>query len=310
MSGPRSQSGLTAPGASRLALRLRHVPTLTPLWAACRYDVTHVGPYNLRTGQTLWITDPTVVDPFDAAFPPPPPPPPPAENDTAERDAAVHLRIEVNGSSWTTLSAGTSTFGGIVSPAGERSAALYVGSTSLPLLLPPQGHSLACEVFPRSSSFESAAEHLLLVKRGGCTFAQKLLTARAAGAIGIVVWDAFPSPPTPLSPIRLIQPSASAPDWANASHPATEREVVLFLPYSRGAGKKLETMLRRQGAEVRVSIEPAKVRLSGAGGRRGGRAGEALTQADRRSLWVGSLPVVNAVVGTKGHPDFGPAAVT
>ena len=264
------------------------------------YDVSHVGPYNLRTGQTLWITDPLIVRPFNAAAASYSPLP---RNETNVRDRSVRMRFEVDGLPLMTITAGAATFGGVVSPTREGVArpAIYIGSPPLALVVPPADRHTACEPLP-SSALGMLPGNLLLVKRGGCTFARKLLNARQRGAAGIVVWD-----PTPLSPAMfasgggIIQPTASEADWADASHPATEHEVVFYLPYSRGAGKKLDALLRAAGADVRVSLERAPESISGS---------TAHDDDDRKRLWVGNLPVRNAVVGTAGHPDYASDSVT
>jgi hypothetical protein len=269
-----------------------------------RYDVSHVGPYNLRTGQTLWITDPSVVIPFHAAAATYAPPP---LNETEERDRTVRLRLEVDGEPWRTITAGAATFGGVVSPMrdGVSRPAIHVGSPALGLVAPPATHQLACEPLPASGAGDLRGS-LLLVKRGGCTFARKLLSARQRGAVGIVVWDATPPSIVTLAGSGIIQPTASDADWADAAHPATEHEVVLYLPFSRGAGKKLDALLRRGGADVRVSLERTPQPAGGVAARSSASAHD----DDRRRLWVGSLPVRNAVVGTAGHPDFASDSVT
>lgn len=225
-------------------------------------------------------------------MPPSPPSPPPA-NETDDRDAVVSLRIDINGQTWDTLSAGAATFGGIVSPrsATAEKAALYVGSRPVRLVVPPSDQQRACDLIP-PLCVRATDDQLLLVKRGGCTFAQKLLVAREAGASGIVVWDSTPSPPIFYSSSGIVQPSASPADWENASYPATEREVVLFLPYSRGVGRKLHKILRTGEKDVRVSVEPENLRRRRSLHRRQGLE----VSEDRRRLWVGSLPVLNAAV--------------
>lgn len=216
------------------------------------------------------------------------------------------MRVEVDSQPWATITAGAATFGGVVSPLrlGVVRPALHVGSPPLGLIAPPAGHQLACEPLP-SSELSSLPGNLLLVKRGGCTFARKLLSARKQGAAGIVVWDPMPASSSSLAGGGIIQPTASEADWAEASHPATENEVILYLPFSRSAGRKLDTLLRRGASNVRISLERAPQPAVGSSSPAPHQHDD-----DRRRLWVGSLPVRNAVVGTAGHPDFSSDSVT
>jgi hypothetical protein len=75
---------------------------------------------------------------------------------------------------------------------------------------------------------------------------------------------------------------------------------------TEGRGKKLDALLRRGGADVRVSLERTPQPVGG----KAARSSASAHDDDRRRLWVGSLPVRNTVVGTAGHPDFASDSAT
>ena len=243
-----------------------------------RFPSLPVGPHRVRSGQRIFLTDPDLNKYYDeqlrkrkkaeAADKTAPATSseslssPSSDLDTPTpllspplRHPSVILRFSTLSSSGETTTfahaiAGTALFGGIVSPPSPLAPSVFSPETPpLALVLPPSHpiNAQGCAALPPTIN-----PSLLLLRRGGCTFQQKLARARSAGYAGAVVWEQSGSR-------EVVQPAGEL-----ASDPAAEgREVLLFLPGGVGAmGAKLERRLIGLGKKLDGAEEAGKVMMS------------------------------------------------
>ncbi|TCD71285.1 alpha mannosidase-like protein [Steccherinum ochraceum] len=155
------------------------------------YDVTQLGPYAVRTGQLVYVDDPALVlapldgkGRVDEIIPP------------RRRAPQVTLRIHLpflnpkmqvaNERAGTnlefTITAHTAMFGGDPAPSDPLIKPIRFGHGEGVNLVRVTENPLGC--LPYTDTFDGDA---LVVRRGDCTFLEKLVNAKHAGASGVIV---------------------------------------------------------------------------------------------------------------------------
>lgn len=241
------------------------------------YDITKLGPYKVRTGQMVYMNDSHLSGDRDSAE---------HSNDEHTRSPDVHARFFVDFTNPDALPIGadgfatdvsvaaqTALFGGDPTRIGPHSELRAAWAEGIEVVRVPD-NVLGCAPFARDYR---GADVVLLLRRGQCTFLEKLRHARIAGAAGIVV----------LSDENLrVQPSAEPAELALAG--ALDDVVALVL--RRAEGERVVHMVevtetQRLGRVVMV-IEPPEVDGDGFGfGLEDTRAG--------RVLHVNGQPLLN-----------------
>ncbi|CDZ96368.1 Glycosyl hydrolase, family 47 [Phaffia rhodozyma] len=240
------------------------------------YDVTKIGHHRVKSGEKLFITDINLNKHYDdnqkqidqaaeelalnrqnslfgqgQSF---------SNALQIERNPTVQLKFYISNRSQKeavgVARGGAATFGGLISPCLSSSFIFSdttdperIQPTKFNICSPPLPIHLASSYplnldlcSPIVSQIEDA--HLLLVRRGGCTFLQKVLNAKAAGASGIIIWD-------PAGGEQIIQPS-SLGEGEEEDESLLEGEVAIFLPEGRKMvnGLALEKKLLEIQAEA------------------------------------------------------------
>ncbi|OCH93594.1 alpha-mannosidase [Obba rivulosa] len=215
------------------------------------YDVTKLGPYAVKTGQVVYINDTELVlAPYDGEHP--------VDEDkdkgrTREPEVALRFFIDYvdpmfevprmhDAPTELATVASTALFGGDPAVAPPAAAPLF-GRGAGSRLVRDSANPYGCE--PYAKMYDRDA---ILVRRGECTFLEKLTQAQAAGAVGIIV----------LSDEEMgINPSADAAELAAAGDRLDEGVVVVL---RRSVGEVVETMVNSAEARglgpVMVAVEP------------------------------------------------------
>ncbi|CCM05644.1 uncharacterized protein FIBRA_07874 [Fibroporia radiculosa] len=218
------------------------------------YDVTKLGPYAVKTGQLVYVRDPNLnLAPLDMkdAF----------KRGGISRNPEVRLRFNLDyvdplfqmqttlrePVTEFTVTASTAFFGGdptIYDPdpiSGVSSLRFGHGEGVQVLRVPENPYGCV----PYTQRFDGDA---VIVKRGECTFLEKLVFAREAGASGVIV----------LSDEEIyINPTADAPELAEVGEIIKDVVVVVL---RRSGGKVVSEMLdaaeRLRIARIVVSVQP------------------------------------------------------
>ncbi|KAI0254258.1 alpha-mannosidase [Lactifluus subvellereus] len=195
------------------------------------YDVSKLGPHIVHTGQTVYINDTTLATTLGGG----------KETQTERRRVDVQLRIFidfVDASSYI-----PSIVGGLVSDAVFTAySGLFAGNPSIPV--PARGRSLrfgqgegvglvrdvanptGCQAYT-----QTFADEAILVRRGGCTFLEKLMRAHEVGASGVVV----------ISDSEVaVNPSASVEDLKDVGNSLDDVAVVVL---RKSDGRQVSAML-------------------------------------------------------------------
>ncbi|KAG1753952.1 glycoside hydrolase family 47 protein [Suillus paluster] len=206
------------------------------------YDITKLGPHAVRTGQMVYVNDSALWEPIPAPGP-------------TYRNQDVQLRIFLdtfdpalvaqpeatyfNGETY--VKAYTAQFGGDLA-ALSGSTPLRFGYGEGTELQRDKSNPLGCK--PYETDFDGNA---VLVHRGDCTFLEKLVYARRAGASGVVVVSDEDVP---------INPSASPEEIAAAGE--ISDVALVLLPHT--IGKSVTTMVDAAGmfgyGHVIFAIDP------------------------------------------------------
>ncbi|KAG6378813.1 glycoside hydrolase family 47 protein [Boletus reticuloceps] len=192
------------------------------------YDITKLGPHSVRTGQLVYVNDTALLLPEDGFRIPQIPdvrlrifldsmdPMLPARPGMVELNADFHV------------TAHTATFGADVTMA-RRPKSLAFGRPEGVRIRRDTSNSLGCRPFDQDFAGDAA-----FVWRGDCTFLEKLIYARDAGASGIIVVNTDDTP---------INPSAGSNEVAAAG----ELHDVALALLSHTAGKNIAAMLDASG---------------------------------------------------------------
>lgn len=164
-------------------------------------EITKLASHVVRPGQKVYVKDPKVHAPAQDSA---------AEPEPTERPLDVHLAFSVTNidsvkDTWAGLGtvlqdllelkvvAWTATFAG--DPTARGSRALRFGQGSSPLVVVREPDNVfGCEPYPAKAIPQNA---VILVQRGGCTFAEKLDEASLAGAAGVIVVNVDDTPLNP-----------------------------------------------------------------------------------------------------------------
>ncbi|VDB97534.1 unnamed protein product [Peniophora sp. CBMAI 1063] len=225
------------------------------------YDITKLGPYTVRTGQVVYLNDSRLAGALETRQP--------AENrhpdvrvrfhlddptfdpalfpwDEYGRDAAnletLFVAEAEAGSRFVDVVAQTALFGG--DPTRVQSASqLRASKPSGVIVSREEGNELGCVPFARAYT---GTDVVLLLRRGQCTFLEKLRHAKEAGAAGIVVLS---------DEENKIQPSIDPSESALAG--SLDDVVALVLRASEGT--RISAMLdaaEMNGGQMIMVLEP------------------------------------------------------
>lgn len=200
-----------------------------------------VGPHSVRTGQLVYINDTALLISEDEFKIPRIPdvrlrifldtmdPMLPARPGMLELNAEFHV------------TAHTATFGADVTKAGSLKSLIF-GRAEGVRIRRDSTNPLGCQPFDQDFTGDT-----VFVWRGGCTFLEKLIYARDAGASGVIVVNTEDTP---------INPSATSDEVAAAGE--VDDVALVLLPHR--AGKNIAAMLDASGlfgyGNVLFSIDP------------------------------------------------------
>ena len=202
---------------------------------------TLVGPHSVRTGQLVYINDTALLLPEDGfkilhnpdirlrIFLDTMDPLLPAHPGTVESNGEFHV------------TAHTATFGADVTMAGTPESLIF-GRAEGVRIRRDDTNLLGCQPFDQDFSGDA-----VFLWRGDCTFLEKLIHAREAGASGVIVVNTDDTP---------INPSATSDEIAAAG----ELQDVALVLLSHTAGSNIGAMLDASGffgyGNVLFSIDP------------------------------------------------------
>ncbi|KAK0468302.1 alpha mannosidase-like protein [Desarmillaria tabescens] len=214
------------------------------------YEIRKLGHYSVRPGQLVYINDTSLfANQADTII-----------ESLKERDPDVLLRFHIEGvdpmlrlvdiqdlsdNHETYLTAWTSFFGGDLSLAAhyEQTPLRFADPDGLPIYR-VDDNLLGCS--PYKSSYKDS---VLLTYRGDCTFLQKLLMARSAGAAGVLVVS---------DEDVALNPTANADELLAAGD--IDDVVIAVLP--RQAGNLIDEMMdmaeSRGIGRVMVALDPSR----------------------------------------------------
>ena len=200
-----------------------------------------VGPHSVRTGQLVYINDTSLLLPEDG-FKIPHIPDVRLRVFLDTMDTMLPARpgmVELNGEFHVT--AHTATFGADVTMAGNPKSLIF-GRAEGVQIRRDNTNLLGCQPFD-----QDFAGDVIFLWRGDCTFLEKLIYARDAGASGVIVVNTDDTP---------INPSATLDEVAAAG----ELHDVALVLLSHTAGKNIAAMLDASGffgyGNVLFSIDP------------------------------------------------------
>lgn len=205
-------------------------------------NVLLVGPHAVRSGQVVYVNDSALLEPS-------------ADPRLVHRREDVRLRIfldtfdsalvaqtgskNFNGDTY--IKAYTAQFGGDLAVIGGSSA-LRFGRGEGTMIQHDKSNPLGCR--PYETEFDGDAA---LIHRGDCTFLEKLVYARHAGASGVVVIS---------DEDAVVNPSASAEEIAAAGD--IDDIALVLLPYT--VGKAVAAMVDAAGTfgygHVMIAVDP------------------------------------------------------
>ncbi|KAF9247222.1 glycoside hydrolase family 47 protein [Melanogaster broomeanus] len=241
------------------------------------YDITKLGPHAVRTGQLVYVNDTALFSPEDET--------------KALRTPDVRLRIFLDtvdpllqaGPGMLEMDADfhvtahTASFGADLTSLSERANPLHFGRDEGVRIQRDKTNLLGCKPFDQD--FHGDA---VLLWRGGCTFLEKLINARNAGASGAIVISEEDLP---------INPSATAEEIEAAGN----LDDVALVLLSHTAGKSLAAMVQAGGmfgyGQVLFSID-AEGWSSGAGTAEG-RLNHEMAGQTMNVLYINGHPLLN-----------------
>ncbi|KAF7776225.1 CAZyme family GH47 [Agaricus bisporus var. burnettii] len=218
------------------------------------YDVRKLGHYHVRSGQTVYIND-------SAIFAGPPPENLDSVTATGNRDVEIQLLLSLDlldpmlkllpgnmdaAGLNMQLTALTASFGADLSP--------RVGEQDKRPRMAQGKHPISVELTNKKgcSHYKEAYEDdILVVERGECTFMEKLLLARDAGAVGVIVLSDEDAAIIPTAGVDELEASGDISDVG-----------LLLLPKTAGTvlAELLELMGKLEGrVMVTISREPTVV---------------------------------------------------
>lgn len=231
-----------------------------------------VGPHSVRTGQLVYINDTALISSEDEFQIPHIPevrlrifldtmdPMLPARPGMVELNAEIHVTGH------------TATFGADVTKA-ESSKSLKFGRAEGVLIRKDDTNLLGCRPFDQDFAGDA-----VFLWRGDCTFLEKLVYARDAGASGVIVVNTNDAP---------INPSATPSEVAAAGE--LQDVALVLLPHT--VGNSIAAMLDASGVvgygNVLFSIDPE------------GWSGQAKAGGDKHDDQEGQAP---RVLYINGHP--------
>ncbi|PCH41185.1 glycoside hydrolase family 47 protein [Wolfiporia cocos MD-104 SS10] len=215
------------------------------------YDITKLGPYTVKTGQLVYVDDPELVlvpqDGKDGN-----------ERTGSHRIPEVNLRFYLefvdplfllqpgthDMATEVFVTASTALFGGdptLLSPTGEP--VLRFGRGDGSRLVREHSNSFGCQPYNRTFH-----DNAVLVMRGECTFLEKLVHARRAGASGVIV---ISDEETKINPSSDLDELVAVQDLINDA-------VVVVL--KKSVGEVVSTLLSAAEeagiGQVVVAVEP------------------------------------------------------
>ena len=146
---------------------------------------------------------------------------------------------------------------------------------------------LGCEPYHSESEAWPFSDAILLVHRGSCTFLEKLVYAKRAGARGIIVATDIELPINPSAEVAELEQFAD-----------DDLDDVVMVAVTRSAGEQISRLLdateKHESADVLVSVEPE------------GQAGRTQTQpsdvSDSSKRETTTKRTANKVLYLNGHP--------
>lgn len=231
-----------------------------------------VGPHSVRTGQLVYVNDTALLSPEDVF------------QNTRLPDVRLRIFLDtmdpmlpvrpgmLDLNAGFHITAHTATFGADVTKAGS-SKSLGFGKAEGVRIRRDDRNLLGCRPFDQDFAGDA-----VLLQRGDCTFLEKLVYARDAGASGVVVVNTNDMP---------INPSATLEEVATAG--GLHDVALVLLPHT--AGKNIAAMLDASGVfgygNVLFSIDPE------------GWSGQPMAGGDKRDEWGDQMP---RVLYINGHP--------
>jgi len=210
-----------------------------------------VGPHFVRAGQLVFVDDQRLIGTSDTPVTAP------------NRVPVINLQFSIKdidpmfqvqagateGSVEATLLANTALFGADPSlPGSDREQTRFVHRDGVRLVQDPS-NQYGCDPYERSFLHE-----VLLVDRGECTFLKKLLTAKDAGASGVIVIN---------SDDTRVTPSIDDDERAEVGNLADD---VVLVVLTKTAGKTVTDMISRaQGfgvGQVMFTVDPESMQVA------------------------------------------------
>ncbi|KAF8591445.1 glycoside hydrolase family 47 protein [Ramaria rubella] len=212
------------------------------------YDITKIGPFAVRTGQKVYVNDSALNFGLNS-------------NNELHRDPEIRLRFrldakdiilplesgleamgqEVTVTAFTSLFAGDPAIG-LTNPQGHQTLR-FSDMNPLQVLRPESSNGQGCSIYAEGSVHQDA---VLLVERGECTFLQKLLMGKAAGAAGVIVASDTENP---------INPTAESSELEYATSDLSSVALVIL---SRSTARTVSDLLDSaysHGVAVLMSVE-------------------------------------------------------
>ncbi|KAL5530319.1 hypothetical protein ACEPAF_6576 [Sanghuangporus sanghuang] len=257
------------------------------------YDIVKLAQYPVRRGQTVYINDTSLqLAPLKSAAP--------AELYGSEgfpagRAPDVPLRFFVHDEPSLLVQPGgsdvelkitsfSSSFGGDPFSQTQWVSGAGKGIGSRVIRVP--SNRLGCEAYQFETEPSPLLDSVVLVLRGSCTFLEKLVHAKRAGARGVIVVTDIDMP---------INPSAEVSELEEFARDSLEEAVMVAV--TRSAGEQISRLLdaaEKQGsADVLVSVEPEG---------QAGRSQAEPSNINESSKKEDTKRSVNKVLYLNGHP--------
>ncbi|KAJ8523546.1 hypothetical protein ONZ45_g68 [Pleurotus djamor] len=210
------------------------------------YDITKLGPHAVKTGQVVYVNDTAL---FSS------PPIQPTSKDSLPNPPEVHLRFFLDLSEPSiraslmdsmknldvVLPAWTSSFGAnLSSDQAMPDSVQFAHGDGVPLDH-ERSNQFGCE--PYSRNFGGAA---LVLKRGECTFLEKLVRAKAAGASGVLVISDIEQPLNPSADKDELEEAGDIGDVALvvlSPQAGIIIDGIIAITESKGLGRLMVTLV-------------------------------------------------------------------
>ncbi|KAL0949741.1 hypothetical protein HGRIS_009781 [Hohenbuehelia grisea] len=254
------------------------------------YDITKLGPHSVRTGQIVYINDPSIFNRTSDA--------PAAKEHERDLEIPLHFFVESD-----PLEADKSIFDvstdmdmlvtAFTSSFGASLDSVVLGNQQLPRFGHGEGvavHRDDTNLFgcqPYTRVFDDEA---LLVYRGQCTFLEKLVFARDAGASGVIVIGSDNHP---------IYPNADAHELDGAGDIHDMAIVALAETTGRMVSEMFDTIASRGLGRLMVAVDPQRRPATGGEGR---VPDPAASQTQQQKNGSGNSDTVQRVLYLNGHP--------